>query len=98
MTATSFLLATCAWAFAAQVASSQPPFAAVESSYVLNWMVNLPALLPACSSSSLIALFVSADASADAPCSGRSLETTSVLLAGAAAPPPLLLELDEELL
>ena len=55
-----------------------------KSSYALNstlYVVPLAAvtLLPICSRYNLITLFVDVDASADAPCSGRSEEITNFL-------------------
>src|SRR3954451_15105919 len=89
MTATSVLLATWSLAFFAHVASSQPPLAAVESSYVFSVTAKLPALPPACSRSSEMALLVSVEASCDAPWSGRSDAMTRVppAAAGAVVPP-----------
>ena len=48
ITATSEVFAMWSRAFLAQVASSQLPLAAVESSYALKSMLKLPALLPTC--------------------------------------------------
>src|SRR3954454_11990969 len=88
MTATSVLLATWSLAFFAHVASSQPPLAAVESSYVFSVTAKLPALPPDCSRSSAMALLVSVEASCEAPWSGRSLAITRGPPAAGAAVPP----------
>src|SRR5215203_4362587 len=88
MTATSALLATWSLAFLAHVASSQPPLAAVESSYVFSVTLKFPALPPACSRSNAMALLVSVEASCDAPWSGRSLAMTKAPPAAGAVVPP----------
>src|SRR3954468_20992553 len=88
MTATSVLLATWSLAFFAHVASSQPPLAAVESSYVFSVTLKLPALPPCCSRSNEMALFVSVEASCEAPWSGRSDAMTKLPPAAGAAVPP----------